>query len=329
MRQLPKPLDTTHLRTVELARRPSKISLEQCCRPFSIQTTVEEFLGCLPDILAARDIRDLGEIIAIARRQGNASLVMCGGHVIKTGVAPLLIDLIRERLVTALAVNGAVAIHDAEIAMVGRTSEDVSSTLGSGMFGVARETAEVLNAAASWAYEKGKGLGEGVSHILREKGVPYGDRSLLLQAHELGIPVTVHVALGTDVVHQHPSASGAAIGAASLHDFHRLAAVVSGLDGGVVLNMGSAVILPEVFMKALNVARNLGHPVRRFTAADFDFVRQYRPEVNVVGRPTADGGRGFRFTGHHELMVPLLYAAIMVAAGQNTQTQNSEASDTQ
>jgi hypothetical protein len=317
MRKRPRPLETAALRTVELSERPSKVSIRQFSTPFSTRATMSEFLEALPNMLAARDIRDLGRLIASAGRAGKEILAMCGGHVVKTGLAPLIIRLMRERLVTAVAVNGAVAVHDAEIAMIGATSEEVTSALDVGMFGVARETAEVLNRAAEWAWRERRGLGEGLGHILHEMRPPHGEQSLLLQAHEMGTPVTVHVALGTDVVHQHPSALGEAIGAASLFDFRLLAAVVSRMEEGVVVNIGSAVVLPEVFVKALNLARNLGHRVERFTAADFDFIRQYRPGVNVVGRPTAQGGRGFTLTGHHELLIPLLYASVMVAFEQD------------
>ncbi len=324
MRERPKPLDSAALRTVELSTRVSKVSIRQFSTPFSPQANVSEFLGSLPDILAAKDIRDLAGLVAAARREERETLVMCGAHVVKTGLAPLIIRMMRERLVTAIAVNGAVAVHDAEIAMIGRTSEEVASALDEGMFGTAGETAEVLNGAAEWAQREGKGLGEGIGHALHEIRVPYGDKSLLYQAHDIGMPATVHVALGTDVVHQHPSASGEAIGAASLLDFRLLAAVVAKLEGGVVMNIGSAVVLPEVFVKALNLARNLGHRVQCFAAADFDFIRQYRPGVNVVGRPTARGGRGFAFTGHHELLIPLLYAAVMVALEKDPSDRGGE-----
>jgi deoxyhypusine synthase len=277
MRQRLKPLETAALKTVELSGRPSKVSIGQFSTAFSTQGSVSEFLRALPDILAGKDIRALGGLVAAAKRTGKEILLMFGGHVVKTGLTPLIVRMMRERLVTAIAVNGAVAVHDAEIAMVGATSEEVAPALSSGMFGTARETAELLNAAAEWARRERKGLGEGMGHALHEAHVPHGKHSLLFQAYDLEIPVTVHVALGTDVVHQHPSASGEAIGAASLLDFRLLAAVVAKLEEGVVINIGSAVVLPEVFVKALNLARNLGHRVERFTAADFDFVLQYRP----------------------------------------------------
>jgi hypothetical protein len=313
MSKRPKPLDPEHLTTLGLERRDSKVSADQFSTPFSPHATVADFMDSLPGILAAADLRELAGLMVEARDRTAETLVMCGGHVIKTGLAPLLIGMMQDRFVTALAVNGSVAVHDSEIALVGRTSEEVGPALDSGSFGTARETAELLNGAAAWAYREGKGLGEGIGHALSQAGAAHGGRSLLLQAHRLGVPVTVHVALGTDVVHQHPSASGEAIGASSLFDFRVLARIVSQLEDGVVLNLGSAVVLPEVFVKAVNMARNLGHPVARFTAADFDFVRQYRPATNVVRRPVG-GGKGFLFTGHHELLIPLLYAAVITAA---------------
>ena len=313
MKKRLKPLDPERLKTLDLEHRDSKVSVEQFSTRFSAEAPVTELIDSLPRVLAAADLRELAGLVVKARDKGAETLVMCGGHVVKTGLSPLLVKMMQDHFVTALAVNGSVAVHDCEIALVGRTSEDVGPALERGMFGVARETAELLNGAATWAHREGRGLGEGIGHALSQARVPHGEHSLLLQAHRLGIPVTVHVALGTDVVHQHPSASGEAIGAASLFDFRVLARIVSRLEDGVVLNLGSAVVLPEVFVKAVNMARNLGHRVARITAADFDFVRQYRPETNIVRRPTG-GGKGFLFTGHHELLIPLLYSAVITAA---------------
>jgi hypothetical protein len=315
----PKPLDPSALRTISLSERSSKVTIQQSFVPFGPNSSVADFVGSLPHVLAASDLRDLARRVVRARRDGKQILVMCGGHVVKTGLAPLLIDMIKQGFATALAVNGAVAIHDVEIALAGRTSEDVGPALKKGMFGVARETADVVNEGASWAWNCGKGLGEGIGQCLATADPPYAASSLILQAHLAGIPITVHVAIGTDVVHQHSSASGEAIGASSLTDFRLLAAVVARLDAGVVVNIGSAVVLPEVFLKALNLARNLGHHVERFTAADFDFIRHYRPENNVVRRPTGEKGKGFLFTGHHELLVPLLYAAVLAAAEEQSE----------
>jgi hypothetical protein len=235
---------------------------------------------------------------------------MIGGHVVKTGLAPILAPMVRDRWITCLGMNGSAAVHDVEIALWGRTSEVVEENLADGSFGMARETAEFLNAAAARASAEGTGFGETLGRELAGAAAPNAEHSLLAAGAEAGIPVTVHVALGTDVVHQHPSADGAAIGEASLRDFRILAARVRRLSGGVVLNLGSAVLMPEVFLKALTVARNLGHEVDEFTAADFDMIRQYRPVTNVVSRPTSGRGWGTHVTGHHEILVPLLAAAL-------------------
>jgi hypothetical protein len=231
--------------------------------------------------------------------------------VIKVGLNPILIDLMRRGIITAIALNGAGIIHDTEIAMVGRTSEEVADVLGAGAFGAAKETGEVLNGAINDGAAQGIGIGLAVGSTLLANNFPHNDQSLLAMAAQLGVPVTVHVAMGTDIIHIHPSANGAAIGQAGHHDFRLFCRLVSELEGGVYLNVGSAVLLPEVFLKALTVVRNLGHQVKRFTTANFDFIRHYRPATNVVHRPTLEGGKGFNFTGHHELMLPLLAAAVV------------------
>jgi len=227
------------------------------------------------------------------------------------GLNPLLIDLMERGVISALAMNGAGIIHDSEIAMAGKTSEDVSAVLGSGAFGAARETGEFLNRAIRSAAENNQGLGRTVGQRLLEEDFPHNDKSLLASAARLEIPVTVHVAIGTDIIHIHPAADGASIGKASYRDFKVFCSLVAGLQDGIYLNVGSAVLLPEVFLKALTVVRNLGFEVKNFTTANFDFIRHYRPAVNVVQRPTLEGGKGYNFTGHHELMIPLLAAAIV------------------
>ncbi|VAW37565.1 hypothetical protein MNBD_DELTA04-294, partial [hydrothermal vent metagenome] len=251
-------------------------------------------------------------------RAGRPVLLGMGAHVIKVGLNPVLIELMKRGVITAIALNGAGIIHDTEIAMVGRTSEEVADVLGSGAFGAARETGEVLNTAIKRGAEKNIGLGRAVGEALLEQDFPHNDQSLLAQAVRMDIPVTVHVAIGTDIIHIHPGADGAAIGRTSHYDFRVFCALVAGLEGGVYLNVGSAVLLPEVFLKALTVARNLGYEVRHLTTANFDFIRQYRPLTNVVHRPTMEGGCGFNFTGHHELMIPLLAAAILDGLAEET-----------
>lgn len=274
---------------------------------------MREFIAALPDALAARDLRDLANAIAVARQHRRTVLLMMGAHPLKVGLGPLICALIRDGTLTAIATNGAAIIHDFELAFAGRTSEDVAAELADGSFGMVEETGAFLNAAAKMAADEGAGLGEVIGREIVRAKFKYRDASIFAAAHAAGIPATVHVTLGADIIHMHPQADGAAIGATSFADFHRFTAVVAGLSRGVVLNLGSAVVMPEVFLKALNLARNLGNRVERFTAVDMDFVRHYRPRMNVVERPTMGGGRGLTLTGHHELMFPLLVAAIREA----------------
>jgi len=268
----------------------------------------DAFLDALPDVLAARDVRAVvADVAAAARRKAVVTLL--GGHVIKVGLGPLLIHLLDRGVLTHVAMNGAAAIHDFELAAFGGTSEDVAAGLGDGTFGMAEETGREMNAAIAAGRGEGMGLGEALAHWLDRRGaVPGRDACVLLAAWRRGIPVTVHVALGADIIHQHPDADGAATGELTFRDFRRLAAALPALDhGGVVLNLGSAVVLPEVFLKALTVARNLGGgKPTHFTAVDCDMIRHYRPRLNVVQRPTQEGGAGYLLTGHHELLVPLI-----------------------
>lgn len=309
--QLTAPLDFSDLKTYSLHERHSKVTVADFAQPTKPGLTVRELIANLPKQLAGKDFPELVERIAAAVTQKRPVLVGMGAHVIKVGLAPILIDLMERGIISALALNGAGIIHDAEIAMVGRTSEEVANVLGAGAFGAARETGEVLNQAINQGAKEGIGLGEAVGNALLQQNFPFNSQSLLAQARRLGIPVTVHVAMGTDIIHIHPAADGAAIGQCSHHDFRVFCRLVSGLEGGVYLNLGSAVLLPEVFLKALTVVRNLGHVAQRFTTANFDFIRAYRPATNVVHRPTLEGGKGFNFTGHHELMIPLLAAAVV------------------
>jgi len=309
--------DLSRLRTVPIARRPNKVRAEEFAAPPGEDRSFGAFLRALPDALVARDFRRVAEDIAHAAERRRAVVVMVGGHVVKTGLAPILLDFMRRGILTHLAMNGAAAIHDYEIARWGGTSEDVAAGLRDGTFGMAEETGAEMNAAFRRGMEEGLGMGESLAHALEQQSLAHPELSLLLGAHRMGIPVTVHAAIGAEIIHQHPAASGAAIGDTSHRDFRKLAATLPGLhDGGVVLNLGSAVILPEVFLKALTIARNLhdGRPTG-FTACDMDMLRHYRPRMNIVQRPTLGSGRGYEITGHHEIMVPLLAWAVLELLG--------------
>lgn len=306
-----EPLDFSNLRTYSVHDRHSKVTVDDFARPMEAGMRVSELLERLPAQLAGKDFPDLVQRIVTAKRAGKPVLLGMGAHVIKVGLNPIVIDLMKKGIISAIALNGAGIVHDAEVAMVGRTSEEVADVLGAGAFGAAKETGEVLNGAIRKGAEKNIGLGQAVGELLLEQDFPFNGQSLLAQARKLDIPVTVHVAVGTDIIHIHPSADGAATGKTSHHDFRVFCSLVSQLDGGVYLNVGSAVLLPEIFLKALTVVRNLGHNVKNLTTANFDFIRHYRPATNVVRRPTLEGGRGFNFTGHHELMIPLLAAAVL------------------
>ena len=301
------------IRTVPVARRPNKVRAEEFAHPPGADRTFRAFLDALPDVLVARDFKRVVHAIAEAKRRDRGVVVMLGGHVVKTGLAPLLIDLMRRGIVTHLAMNGSAAIHDYEIARFGATSEDVAAGLSNGTFGMAEETGRGLNDAFAHGAQQGMGMGEAVADALeRMPDLAHPELSVLLNAHRLGVPATVHAAIGAEIIHQHPAASGAAIGDTSHRDFRRLAASLLRLDdGGVVLNLGSAVIMPEVFLKALTIARNLhdGKP-QGFVSCDLDMQRHYRPRVNVVQRPTLQSGAGYEITGHHEIMVPLLVWAV-------------------
>jgi len=304
------------VRTVPVARRPNKVSAHEFSRPPRDDRSFGAFLRALPDVLVARDFHRVVQSIVDARQRGRAVIVMLGGHVVKTGLAPLLIDLMERRVITHLAMNGSAAIHDYEMARFGATSEDVAAGLRDGTFGMAEETGRALNECFVRGQQEGWGMGESVGRLLHgTHDLAHPELSILHAARALGITATVHAALGAEIIHQHPAASGAAIGDTSHRDFRRLAAALPALhEGGVVLNLGSAVIMPEVFLKALTVARNLheGRPTH-FTTCDLDMHRHYRPRMNVVQRPVIDGGHGFEITGHHEIMVPLLAWAVVDA----------------
>jgi hypothetical protein len=307
-----EPLDLSGIATYPLASRESKVTVADFARPVKAQGSIRDFLEGLPNILAASELRELAYLIRTAKSSGRRSIAGLGGHVIKTGLAPLLIDLMRQGFITAFALNGSAMIHDFEIAVVGATSEDVDSSLKTGSFGGAEETGRTINEAILEGARDGIGMGEAVGRRICDMKAPYRDRSILASAFEAGVPLTVHVALGTDIVHIHPAADGAATGQTTHHDFRLLCSLVRDIsDGGVYLNIGSAVVLPEVFLKTVTVVRNLGYPLEGFSTANFDFIQQYRPLTNVVRRPVAGVGRGFSFTGHHELLIPLLAAAIL------------------
>ncbi|MFL6285336.1 MAG: hypothetical protein ACJ74Q_19540 [Pyrinomonadaceae bacterium] len=308
-----QPLGLEGVNTYPLAERPSKVSTEDFARPFRESATLKEFLSSLPNILAVQSIREIAASIRRARAAGKPIVWGIGGHVVKVGLAPLIIDLMSRGFVSCVAANGSVLVHDAEIALVGSTSEDVDATLGAGAFGAADETGKLLNDAAREAARDSIGMGEALGRALLASSPKHTELSLLCAAYEARLPFTAHVAVGTDIAHFHPSADGAALGAATHTDFRLLAELVRRMDGGgVYLNIGSAVILPEVFLKCVTLVRNLGHTLADFTTANFDFVQSYRPLTNVVRRPTSGGaGRGFSVTGHHELTIPLLAAELL------------------
>jgi hypothetical protein len=312
--------DLSAIRTVPVARRPNKVRAAEFAHPPTASgESFAAFLEALPDVLVARDFRAVVDAIVRAARDRRGVVVMLGGHVVKTGLAPLLLDLMRRGVVTHVAMNGSAAIHDYEVARFGATSEDVAAGLRDGTFGMAEETGREMNEAFVAGMDAGLGMGESLGRALDTRAdLSNPELSVLLGALRLGVPATVHAALGAEIIHQHPAASGAAIGDTSHRDFRRLAASLADLDGGgVVLNLGSAVIMPEVFLKALTIARNLdqGRP-RDFVSVDLDMQRHYRPRMNVVQRPTLDSGRGYEITGHHEIMVPLLAWAVVDRLGR-------------
>jgi hypothetical protein len=306
-----EPLSLDGIKTYSLSERHSKVSQADFGAPWKKGGSFKEFIKRLPHILAGETLREVAAAWVRARRDGRHVLLGMGAHPIKVGLSPVIIDLLRRGLITGVALNGAGIIHDAEVAMVGRTSEDVDEVLGCGAFGMAQETAEFLNAAIAWGEQNGLGLGEAVGQRLLESHLPHSDLSLVAVAAALEVPLTVHVAVGTDIIHLHPSVAPEATGATSHRDFRLFAALVSELDNGVFINLGSAVIIPEVFLKAITLARNLGHKVAPLTTVNLDFMQHYRPLTNVVRRPTAGVGQGYALTGHHEIMFPILAALVI------------------
>lgn len=311
----PPPLDFSKVRRYRLATRKSLVAHGALARPVRAGTTFARFFQGLPELLAGREIRAAAMAIAEARRARRGVVLGMGAHPIKVGLSPVIIDLMERGVITAVAMNGACLVHDFELAYSGATSEDVGPGLRDGSFGMAEETGRFLNLAIREAAPTGAGLGEGIGRVFAGTKLKFRKLSIIAAGDRLGVPVTVHVAIGTDIIHMHPEADGAAIGATTLRDFHRLAAIMATLDRGVFVNLGSAVVIPEVFVKALNVARNLGHKVTELTTIDMDFIRHYRPGVNVLRRPTEDGGRPIQLTGHHEIMLPLLFSAVLEELG--------------
>jgi deoxyhypusine synthase len=311
----PVALDVRNVRRYHIASRESLVGAAAVGRPLRRGLSLSKFLEGLPDILAVRELRAATHAIATARRAGRGVILGMGAHPIKVGLSPLIVDLMERGVITAVALNGACIVHDFELAYAGATSEDVGPGLRDGSFGMAEETGRFLNTAIREAAANGEGLGAGLGSALSIGRLRNRRISILAAGARLDVPVTVHVALGTDIIHMHPEADGAAIGATTMRDFHRLASVVATLDRGVFVNLGSAVVIPEVFVKALNLARNLGNKVGALTTIDMDFNRHYRPMMNILRRPTEGDGRAIQFTGHHELMFPLLFGAVLEELG--------------
>jgi hypothetical protein len=312
----PSPkLNLARLRTYPLQTRHSKVNMADFASPWRRKGSFQAFLNTLPDILAGQTFRAVVAAIVDARRRGKPVILGMGAHPTKVGLNPILVDLMRKGVITAVAMNGAVIIHDFELAYMGQTSEEVEAEIDSGRFGMAEDTGRILNEAIVQGWQAGLGIGEAVGRYLLKhpKQFPHRRWSLLAAGAQLGLPVTVHVAIGTDIIHMHPHANGEAIGGGSLLDFRKLAAVVSKMEGGVYINLGSAVMMPEVFLKTVTLGRNLGRALKQITTVNMEFLPHYRPMTNVVKRPTQKGGKGYALTGHHELMVPLLAAAVLEA----------------
>jgi len=305
-------ININKVKTYSVKSRLSKVNKgDFASKPAKAKSFVS-FLDSLPNILKAKDLRTVSSDIVAARKKNKGVIFMAGAHVIKCGLNPVLIELIKKKVITCICLNGAGIIHDFEIAFLGKTSEDVAANLKDGKFGMGKETADFLNCAAKEGVKKGLGLGYAVANALATTDLKYKDLSLLYNAYKYKVPVCVFVGIGTDIIHQHPSFDACATASGSMRDFHILAENIRYLNqGGVVLNFGSAVLLPEVFLKALNLARNLGNKVRNFTAANFDMVYHYRPAQNVVARPTSSGGKGYYIIGHHEIMLPLLAQCVI------------------
>ena len=306
-----KPLDFSKVRTYPVAKRPSKVQASLLAKKVKKGASARAFLRGLPNILAAANLKEIASKIADCHRKKHTVLLGMGAHPIKVGLSPVIIDFMERGIIDALALNGAGVIHDFELAYTGETSEDVAATLKDGSFGMAEETGAFINQAITEGSNRQVGIGAAVGQAINKNRLPHRRLSILATAATLGIPVTSHIAIGTDIIHMHPKADGKALGDCSLRDFRTLTSVVATLNYGVYLNFGSAVVLPEVFLKAVSLARNLGHPVSNLTTVNLDFFQHYRPLTNVVHRPTMNGGKGYHLTGHMEIMVPLLFCAIL------------------
>jgi hypothetical protein len=304
-------IDLGRIRTYSLKDRKSKVSLDQAALPHKKEKSFKDFLKGLPDFLAAKDLKAVAGAVISARKNNRPVILGMGAHPIKVGLSPLIIDLMQKNIITAVATNGACIIHDFEIAYAGHTSEDVARELCTGTFGMAKETGHLVNTAINKGVKEDNGMGRSIGAFIDSSDFAHKDKSIFREGFRLDIPMSVHVAIGADIIHMHPEADGASIGEGSLRDFRLFASVVSELEGGVYINLGSAVILPEVFLKALNIARNLGSKVEDFTTVNMDFIQHYRPRENVLKRPTMTKGRCFALTGHHEIMFPLLAAMII------------------
>ena len=305
------PINLNEVKTYNLSDRKSTVTAEDFAKTWQKGASYRTFLENLPNILAGAQLKSVISAIVEAYRAKRTIMFGMGAHVIKVGLNPIVIDLMERKLITGVAMNGAGIIHDAELAMVGRTSEDVAAALDDGTFGMARETGAFLSEAILSARKESIGLGEAVGRSILEKRLPLMENSILAAGARLGIPVTVHVAIGTDILHMHPGFDPRAAGAATHHDFRLFASMVATLDKGVYLNVGSAVILPEIFLKATTLVRNLGYTLEDFTTVNLDFIKHYRPLTNVVNRPTAKGGHGINLVGHHEILLPLIAAGII------------------
>lgn len=307
-----RPVSSKKLKTYSIRTRKSKVRVSDFAQPFEPGGSFKDFLNRLPDILSAKDLMYIVSAITNSYKNEDVIAAGLGAHVIKVGLGPVIIDLMERGIIQAVALNGAGIVHDFEAAFTGQTSEDVDSEIGSGTFGMAEETGTLLNKAIEKGFKKGWGIGRSVGDMINRSGYPHKDLSILAAGVRLGVPVTVHVAIGTDIIHIHPQMNGGVTGECSYRDFQLFAGVVAKLEGGVYLNIGSAVVLPETFLKALTLVRNLGYKVQNFTTVNMDFIQHYRPLTNVVRRPTKDGaGKGYTLTGHHEIMLPLLAAAVL------------------
>ncbi|MBI3592997.1 MAG: hypothetical protein HY099_05920 [Nitrospirae bacterium] len=306
-----KPIDLSGLKTYSIRERNSKVSIEKSAQPHEKGASFRKFADSLPDFLGARELKSVAQAIVRACKNKRPVILGMGAHSIKVGLSPVIIDLMQKGIVTAVAGNGACIIHDFEIAYMGQTSEDVARELCTGTFGMGEETGRMVNSAITGGVKKGNGIGRSLGEFIDSSGFPHTDKSIFREGCRLDIPMTVHVAVGADIIHMHPEADGCSIGEGSLRDFRLFTSVVADLEGGVYINLGSAVLLPEVFLKALTTARNLGHKVEEFTTVNMDFIQHYRPRENVLRRPTMMKGQCFALTGHHEIMLPLLTAMII------------------